>query len=164
MRASLPSSPDALLDRLAREVCTLGPVGHLPRAPGTWGSLVAVVFAPWLFLQLNIPLRLVVLAVIFILGALAASRVERLTGVKDPGMVVIDELVGQWLTLLPFATLHPVHLGLAFVLFRLFDIVKPWPVRSSEHWLGRGYGVMIDDVLAGGYAAVVLAFLRIFWP
>ncbi|MFW6243883.1 MAG: phosphatidylglycerophosphatase A, partial [Desulfovibrionales bacterium] len=135
MSVSLPPSPVALLDRLAKEVCTLGPVGHLPWAPGTWGSLVAVVFAPWLFLLLSIPLRLLVVAVIFILGGMAASRVERQTGVKDPGMVVVDELAGQWLTLLPFATLHPVHLGLAFVLFRLFDIVKPWPVRRSEHWL-----------------------------
>lgn len=164
MNADPPFSPDALLDRLAREVCTLGPVGHLPGAPGTWGSLVAVIFSPWLFLLLSIPLRLLVVTVIFILGGMAASRVERLTGVKDPGMVVVDELAGQWLVLLPFATLHPIHLGLAFVLFRFFDIVKPWPVRLSEHWLPGGYGVMIDDILAGGYAAAVLALLRFFWP
>ena len=104
-------------------------------------------------------LRLAVLVVLFFLGAVAATRAETLLGRKDPGEVVIDELVGVWLVLLPFP--HPCFFMVlaAFVLFRIFDIAKPWPVKASENWLPAGYGVMIDDVVAGLWALLCLSVL-----
>lgn len=154
--------PDNPLDRLALELSTLGPVGHLPRAPGTWGSLVAVLFAPWFFLVLPPYQRLLLLAVLFILGGLVADRVEKALQIKDPGQVVVDELVGQWAVFVPFATLELWHIGLGFVLFRCFDVFKPWPIRASEHWLPGGFGVMLDDLIAGIYGALVLLGVRLF--
>ena len=148
------------IDRLALFVCRLGFAGLSPRAPGTCGTALAAVLAPWCFLPLSCFWRGVALLAIFFLGALAATRAERVLGVKDPGQVVIDELLGLWLVLWPFA--HPTWktIAAAFVLFRLFDIAKFWPVRASETWLPDGYGVMLDDVAAGVQALVALAALR----
>jgi len=124
--------------------------------PGTCGTLLAFLLAPLLFLPLPLHLRAVLLAVVFCAGALAAGRAEQILGKKDPGEIVIDELAGSWLTLLPFAEPGWV-LGLAaFVLFRFFDMVKPWPVRASEHWLPGGWGIMIDDIVAGALTLVCL--------
>lgn len=147
---------DALWLRLA----TLGPIGRLPVAPGTFGSAAAVVLAPFVLLPLPLPWRVAVLAALFYVGAQAAGRAERLLGQKDPGQVVIDEVLGQWLTLLPLAGPDLPELAAGFVLFRLFDITKPPPIHASERWLPGGYGVMIDDVLAGVYAGVALVVLH----
>ncbi len=92
----------------------------------------------------------------FFAGAFAANRMEKVLGLKDPRCVIMDEVVGQWVTFLPFAALAPPKILAGFLLFRFFDILKPWPVRSSERWLPGGFGVMIDDVLAGIYAALGL--------
>lgn len=138
--------------------------GCSPRAPGTVGSLFAIILAPWIFLPLGFGLRVCALFFIFITGSFAASRVEKMLGRKDPGEVVIDEVLGQWLTLLPLAKAGVAMYALAFVLFRLFDIAKPWPVRASENWLPGGAGVMIDDVFAGLYALVVLQILLRLFP
>lgn len=148
-------------DRVLSEIARLGPVGRLPIAPGTWGSLAAILAAPWVFMPLSWPLRIVVLIGLFFVGAWCASAAERVLQRKDPQSVSIDEVLGQWITLIFF----PTPLGLpsyvaAFFLFRLFDIAKPWPVRQAENWLPKGYGVMIDDVLAGLYAALGLALFR----
>lgn len=147
-------------DRLLLALATLGPVGRAPRAPGTWGSVVAVVAATCLFFPLSLPGRAIVLIALFVCGALAADRAERLLGRKDPGQVVIDEVLGQWLVFFPFAVPSFFELILGLLLFRLFDITKPPPVRASEHWLPGGWGVMIDDVLAGLYACLVLGLIR----
>ena len=139
--------------------CRLGIAGLAPKAPGTWGTALACLLAPVCFLPLSFGWRLALLAALFVAGGLAAGRAEKLLGRKDPGEVVIDELVGVWLVLLPFA--HPgfwVILS-AFVCFRIFDILKPWPVRASENWLPGGFGVMIDDVLAGLWALLCVAVL-----
>ena len=145
---------------LALFVCRLGVAGLSPRAPGTCGTALAAVLAPWCFLPLPFFWRGVMLLAVFFVGALAATRVERLLGIKDPGQVVIDELLGLWLVLWPFASPSWKVLVAAFVLFRFFDIVKLWPVRASENWLPGGYGVMIDDVLAGVQALFVLWILH----
>ena len=147
-------------DRLSLLVAGLGPVGKLPRAPGTWGSAVAVLLAPVLFLPLPGLWRVTVLAAVFVGGALAATRAERLLGTKDPGCVVIDEVLGQWITLLPLAAPTTFELVAGFVFFRAFDILKPQPVKASEHWLPDGYGVMIDDALAGLYACLCLLIVH----
>jgi phosphatidylglycerophosphatase A len=149
-----------LSDRLSLLISSLGPIGRMPHAPGTWGSAVAALTAPVLFLPLPGFARLVVLVAVFYIGGMAAGRTEKLLQQKDPGRVVIDELLGQWITFLPFASPTTFELAAGFVFFRVFDILKPPPVRASENWLSGGYGVMIDDVLAGIYACLCLAVLH----
>lgn len=140
-------------------LATLGFVGYLPGMPGTWGSLAAVLLAPMLFIPLSPALKLLVLAVLFFLGSWACSAAERFFRQKDPGQAVIDELLGQWTAflLLDTASFFPLFLG--FILFRLLDILKPFPVRLSESWLPGGYSVMLDDFLAGVYALILLVLL-----
>lgn len=151
------------LDRLALELATLGPVGRMPQAPGTWGSAAALLLAPWIFLPLPLSGRLLVLAGVLLLGAWAATRAEAALGRTDPGCVVIDEVLGQWTAFLPFAAPSVWTLFAGFVLFRALDIVKPWPFRLVERSLPNGLGVMADDLLAGALAAVLLFFaLRLF--
>lgn len=148
-------------DALVLAFCRLGLAGLSPILPGTCGSLLAVVAAPFLFLPLSLPLRAAVLFVLFWLGALAATRAETLLRQSDPGEVVIDELVGVWTVLLPLEAPGGRQLFTVFVLFRFFDMCKFWPVRDSEHWLPAGYGVMLDDVLAACQTLLVLAGLRL---
>lgn len=162
MLTTLPK-PDNLLDRLALHIATLGPAGRLPVAPGTWGSLAATLLAPFVFLPLPFWARLLVLILIFPVGSLCAGRTEGIMGRKDPGCVVIDELWGQWITIFFLTSTDVLWLFPAFVLFRIFDIIKPWPVRSSETWLPGGFGVMIDDAMAALYALVVLTLLRFYF-
>lgn len=137
----------------------VGFAGKSPVAPGTCGSLVAIVLAPLLFMPLPLAGRLLLLAFVLVTGIIAAGRAETLLGREDPSEVVIDEVLGQWLTCLPFAALAWWEYAAAFVLFRIFDILKPWPVRRLER-LGGGLGIMIDDAAAGLYAMLCLALLH----
>ena len=148
------------LSKVALHWSTLGPIGRIPFAPGTWGSLFAVLLAPWCLSPLSIPVRIGLLCCLVLISGLAADRAEGLLGCKDPGAVVIDEFCGQWLALLPFSSLTPLHYGLGFLFFRFFDILKPWPIKASEQWLPGGFGVIIDDLLAGAYAALALVLWR----
>ena len=102
-------------------------------------------------------------AVVFA-GTWAAHRAEHLLGTKDPGAIVIDEVAGMTLAVAPFA-LTPAVLAVGFVLFRIFDITKPFPARASQHFRG-GIGVMVDDLIAGLYALIVIVIGRaVFaWP
>lgn len=150
-----------IADRFALAFSRVEPAGLSPRAPGTCGSAVAIVLAPFIFMPLPFVWRGVVLVALFVVGGLAASRAEVLLGEKDPGSVVIDEVLGQWLTCLPFAALSWWEFVLAFALFRLFDISKPWPVKASEDWMPGGFGIMLDDVFAGLYALLCLALFRL---
>lgn len=154
-----PKSP---LDTFATALATLGPVGHFPKAPGTWGSLTAVIAAPWLFLSMPLWWRILVLAAILAVGTWACDRAEKVYAKKDPGCVVVDELFGQWLTLLFFPGLSVWYLGLGFVLFRVFDIFKPWPVKWAETAFPGGLGVMVDDGVAGLYALACLHVVAYF--
>lgn len=149
----------SLRDKLLTSLATLGFVGHLPRAPGTWGSLVAVLLAPWAFIPLSLGARILVLAVLFLAGAWACSAAEKTLGRKDPGQAVIDEVLGQWVTFLFLASASFLSLALGFVLFRIFDIMKPFPIRRSETWMPGGYSVMLDDLLAGVYALLALTLI-----
>ncbi|MBX3725741.1 MAG: phosphatidylglycerophosphatase A [Xanthomonadales bacterium] len=129
--------------------------GLLPKAPGTAGSLVAL--ALWLaFLQASPSITLQAVAVVLAIGpcVLAADWAARRLGRKDPGCVVSDELAGQWLALLAAPPAWPWWLA-AFVLFRIFDIAKPWPMPALERLPG-GLGIVLDDLAAGAYAAVLL--------
>ncbi len=165
-------------DYLALAIATCG-VGYLPVAPGTWGSLVGVglyLFWQWVWLRFYYTfgngesifigylavwttLTLLMLVSVTMVGIWAATRVEKLSGRKDPSIVVIDEVAGQLITLsiIPHFDLREWPLFLAgFLLFRAFDIWKPYPIRRLEG-LESGLGIMADDVLAGIYAAIVLS-------
>jgi phosphatidylglycerophosphatase A len=150
----------SFMDRLAVELACLGPIGRLPVAPGTWGSLVTAVFAPWLFLPLGPWARVAVLILLFFAGAIWATKAEKILGRKDPQPVVVDEVLGQLVCFAPFLVISIWELIIGFVLFRIFDVVKPFPIRRSETWLPGGYGIMLDDLLAGAYAAVALAAIH----
>lgn len=141
------------IDYAALAIATFG-VGYLPLIPGTFGSMVGVA----IFLLLQVwPLQLVFIAVIVVLGVWAASRTERLLGRKDPGKVVVDEVAGQMISLMPLAFLADgpwlVWVIVSFNLFRLFDIFKPYPARRFEGLPG-GFGIMADDLVAGVYGAI----------
>lgn len=149
----------SLKDAFLTSVATLGFIGRLPRAPGTWGSLAAVIAAPWLFIPFSVSTKIIILVLLFFAGSLACSAAEKTYARKDPGQAVIDEVLGQWTVFIFTPQPSLLVLGLGFVLFRLFDIVKPFPIRRSEHWLPDGYSVMLDDLLAGVYALLTLVFL-----
>lgn len=130
--------------------------GLAPFAPGTVASAVALL--PWLALrELPMPTYLAMITLAFALGVWACDRAGRTLGITDHGALVWDEYVGQWITLVP-VLLAPCWWAIpGFFLFRLFDIWKPWPIRWAERRFRGGLGVMLDDVLAGIAAALVLA-------
>ncbi len=137
----------------------LGIAGLSPIMPGTCGSALAAILSPWMFLPLSFTNRILLLLLIFFSGSLAASKAEQLLQKKDPSEVVVDELLGLWLVLLPFKNPDWLFICLAFIIFRVFDIIKLWPVKASENWLPKGYGIMIDDVFAGLQALLLIYFL-----
>jgi len=135
--------------------------GRIEPAPGTWGSLCAIL--AWVIVARVTPetwkpevLGILILAAIAI-GIPAATRLCRASGIKDPQFVVIDEVAGQWITLL-FAPVTWKTVAMGFILFRGFDIVKPPPVRQLEK-LPEGAGIVADDLAAGVYALVILQVL-----
>ena len=152
----------APVDRLAVGIATLGGAGYSPVAPGTVGSALTVLvlwlvpFSRWGLVAFCL--------LVTIVGTWAAERAERVLGGKDPGAIVIDEVAGMTLSVLAFPLTAPVLLT-GFVLFRLFDVVKPPPARQSQQLRG-GIGVMIDDLIAGAYALAVLVVARsaLGWP
>jgi phosphatidylglycerophosphatase A len=132
--------------------------GLLPFAPGTCGSLAGLPFA-WVIRSYWGAVGLAAAAALaFIVGWWGASTVAQASGTADPGAIVIDEVAGQWLVLVP-APLDPLSYAIAFVLFRTFDIWKPWPVRWADRRVKGGLGIMLDDLLAAVYAALVLSVL-----
>jgi len=150
-----------LVDRVASVVATAFGSGYSPFAPGTAGSAVGLLLF-WPLAGLAWPWQLVAVAVLSVVGALAAGRVAGKLGLEDPGLVVVDEVAGQWLTLvaLPFT---PVTALVGFLAFRAMDIVKPWPARDLERLHG-GWGIMADDLAAGVYAHLLLRVGLLVWP
>lgn len=174
----------------ARVVATGFGVGKARRAPGTWGSLLGVGIClaavclyshGWKDACVNLALQRtecfftsemfwIILPVAFIstiIGTAAANSYSKLTGIKDPKEVVVDEIAGQAIALLGIASVEHdlvnslqvlLEVGLAFLLFRLFDIWKPWPIRRLEKLPG-GWGIMADDLAAGAVAGAILAGL-----
>lgn len=138
--------------------------GLLPIAPGTWASLAALPLAALLAWLGGPWLVLIAAGLVFLVGIWAAGPYMAALGVHDPTAVVIDEIAGQWLTL-AFAPLDPLAYLAGFFLFRVFDVLKPWPINVIDREIGGAFGVMADDVLAGVYAAVVLwAIVTWLWP
>ncbi|HLW81866.1 MAG TPA: phosphatidylglycerophosphatase A [Candidatus Acidoferrales bacterium] len=156
---------------------TAGGAGYLPAVPGTWGSMVGVLLY-WIVCRFSSPQlgvyrwgatiyampvqrwTILVAFIIAILGVVFSTRVARFTGKKDPQIVVIDEVSGQFLTyLLALAPLNWKYLLLGFILFRGFDVWKPFPARQAESLPG-GWGIMADDWIAGIYAAMGIWIAR----
>ena len=131
--------------------------GFAPFAPGTVGSAVALL--PWLWLRtLPLPMYVAIVVLAFALGVWASAWVVRRSGVQDPQLVVWDEFVGLWITLIA-APAGWRWMLVGFALFRLFDIWKPWPVRTLDARVKGGLGVMLDDVAAGVYGLICMQAL-----
>ena len=147
-------------------IATFFGTGYMKPGPGTWASMAAVLLwaAAW-GLHISKPVLLAALlggiALAIGFGVPAATIAERESGRHDPGFVVIDEVAGQWIALLgcPGDWAHGL---IALVLFRLFDITKPFPIRRLER-LPAGWGIVFDDVAAGLYALVVSSVVRIWF-
>lgn len=152
MRPSL-RSPGVLL-------ATWFGAGYLPKIPGTWGSAAALPFAWGLLMVGGVPALLIGATVVFMVGIWAAEAYTQQSGIEDPGPVVIDEVAGQWLVL-AFVPMEIVWFLVGFALFRVFDVVKPWPVSVMDRDIKGGFGVMADDIGAGLYA--VAAVLALQW-
>ncbi len=130
-------------------------VGLLPLMPGTWASFAALPCA-WAISALAGRGALGVAAIlVFALGCWAAEAVARASRREDPGFIVVDEVAAQWLVLVAAPLDWRAYLA-AFLLFRVFDIVKPWPVRAIERRVAGGFGIMVDDVAAALYAILLL--------
>jgi phosphatidylglycerophosphatase A len=130
-------------------------LGLAPKAPGTVGTLLGVVFA-WLVLDLDLMVQIGIGVAMFIVGIWICGDSSKRIGQHDPGGIVWDEIAAMYLTLLVAPTTITAWI-LAFVLFRVFDIVKPWPIRDLDHRMGGGLGIMLDDLVAALYAAILLA-------
>ena len=151
------------VDNLARKVLT-DPVNFLafgfgtglaPAAPGTVGSLPGVALF-WLTMGFGLYVQLGIALLLVVSGIWLCGESARRIGVHDHGGIVWDEIAGMYLTLL-LAPPTIAGFALAFGLFRLFDIVKPWPIRDLDHRLGGGLGIMLDDLAAALYALISLA-------
>jgi phosphatidylglycerophosphatase A len=151
-RLGLPLRHPAVL------VATWFGAGLLPVMPGTWGSLAALPCAWAIRSHWGVAGLGVAVAIVFAIGWRAAATVAEASGIKDPGAIVIDEVAGQWLVLLA-APLDPLAYALAFLLFRVLDIWKPWPAGWVDRHVHGGLGIMLDDLLAAGYALLVLSVL-----
>jgi phosphatidylglycerophosphatase A len=128
--------------------------GLMHPAPGTWGTLGGLPLG-LILLVLGGKIALGIgLLMVIIIGFWAITKFEAMTGEHDSGIIVIDEVAGLWIALAA-ATLEPFSILGAFVLFRFFDILKPWPVSYFDR-MGGAKGVMLDDIMAGIYAAIVL--------
>jgi phosphatidylglycerophosphatase A len=155
-------TPRTLLDPVHFIAFGFG-AGLAPRAPGTAGSVVGIVIAWWL-----VPLPFAVRAAV-VLAAIAAGiwvcgeSARRLNAHDHPG-IVLDEIVAVLAGALVIPERNLLALFLLFVLFRIFDIAKPWPIRDVDHRLGGGLGIMLDDLIAALYAAIGLAAIRVLLP
>ena len=137
--------------------------GYFPVAPGTVGSVVGLALVIALrqtsFAPLGLAISLAILAgVLFAVGVWSAEKAEKVFGRVDPGQVVIDEVAGQIITFVATPRVNWAGLIAGFLLFRAFDIVKPFPARRAERFPG-GWGIMVDDVVAGLYSLIALVIL-----
>jgi len=141
--------------------------GLSPFAPGTFGTLVAV---PLVLLLADLSLLgyLLLTAAFFLLGIWLCGRTAQDLGEHDHGGIVWDEIVGYMITMLALLLIkEPLAwqwLLLGFLLFRFFDIVKPWPIRWVDQRVGGGFGIMLDDLIAGVFAGVCLQLIVLFFP
>lgn len=147
--------------RFAAVISTWFGSGLMPFAPGTWGSVAALPFAWVIYEYARAPGLMLATIFVFVLGVWTSSIYSQDLPDDDPSQVVVDEVVGQWLTLLVVPP-DLFYYAVGFVLFRIADIFKPWPVSWADRKIKGGLGIMLDDVFAGVYAAIVLLALR-YW-
>jgi len=137
--------------------------GLSPRAPGTAGSLLALLPAWWCF-TLPLPWRIAIVAAVVAVGVWVCGASARRLGVHDHPAIVFDEIAGLLAASLATPARTLFWFALTFVLFRVFDIVKPWPIRDVDHRMRGGAGIMLDDLMAAGYAAICLMVSRALLP
>ena len=154
------STPNKSAPWIAMVVATWFGTGLSPKAPGTAGSLGSLVlWAPLVLLETTWWVRLLATLAVFAVGTIASNAIVKAKGAEDPQIIVVDEVAGMGVTLLLGA--HGwISLAVGFVLFRVFDIWKPWPVRVADRKVKGGFGVMLDDVLAGVYALGCLVLVE----
>jgi phosphatidylglycerophosphatase A len=138
---------------ILRYIATLGFIGYLPFAPGTFGSLVA--FAFYIFLKPNTFFHVLILCLLIPIGVVSSHYAEKFFDVKDSRHIIIDEFCGYLLSVvfLPFSYTEAL---IAFFLFRFFDILKPFPIKKIESILRGGKGIMADDIMAAIYTNLIL--------
>jgi phosphatidylglycerophosphatase A len=154
--------PASRLQSLLKNIATLGFVGYMPVAPGTWGSVMGLIFAE--LLDLSLPVYFLVILFGLMIGIVAADAAEKAIGEQDSGHIVVDEFIGYLVSAYAVPRTHW-HLIAAFLLFRFFDILKPFPISRLEKRLSGGLGIMADDILAGIFANIILQawiWIRIF--
>jgi phosphatidylglycerophosphatase A len=139
---------------------TMGGVGLLPLAPGSWGALAALPLGWILAATGGWVLLLAGAAAVSLIGWFAADRYVRATGREDPPEIVIDEVAAQWLALTVVPLTLSGFIG-AYLVFRLFDTIKPWPASWADTELEGGAGVMLDDLIAGAYSLLPLVALKL---
>jgi len=144
------------MDGIFKYIATLGFIGYLPPAPGTFGTLfgflILIVLKPPVFIHI------LILLIIIPVGVIASHRAEALLNERDSRRIVIDEFCGFFFSLLfvPFSIATSL---IAFFLFRLFDILKPFPIRAIESSLSGGIGIMADDIIAAAYTNIILRII-----
>jgi phosphatidylglycerophosphatase A len=142
-----------LISALLKNIATLGFIGYLPIAPGTFGTFAALVF--FALLKPSVPIHVLLVILVTALGCIASSRAEKILNEKDSSHIVIDEFAGYALSVLLLP--HTLSsLVVAFLLFRFFDILKPLSIRWIERTIPGGFGIMADDLVAGVYTNVVM--------
>jgi phosphatidylglycerophosphatase A len=149
----LPNRPNFLTPSTL--LATWFGAGYLPKAPGTWGSFFALPFAYGIYWVSGSAGLIIASAIVFALGVWASAAYMSATNTKDPGAIVIDEVAAQWLVLVVAEGDIGLYL-VGFVLFRIFDIFKPWPVSWADRTIPGGLGVMVDDLFAALFAAALL--------
>lgn len=144
---------------ILKNIATLGFIGYLPFAPGTFGSLVA--FGLFILLKPPLFIHIILLFLITPIGIISSHHAERLLNDKDSRYIVIDEFCGYLfsVTLVPFS-----YAFAAFLLFRFFDILKPFPIRKIGAILSGGKGIMADDIMAAIYTNSILQMVRVVEP
>lgn len=150
------------MNGIAVFIATFGYVGYFPIAPGTAGSLAALLLYAAVRWAGTPGVELVTIVAVLAVGIWASSGTERALNRKDPGPVVIDEVLGMLLTL-AFMPLSWWGIAAGFVLFRIFDVIKPFPAGRLEHLPG-GLGIMADDAMAGVYGQLVMRVAVATWP
>lgn len=134
-------------------------LGLMKPAPGTWGSLGALPFAIIIYELGGYVLFIASIVLLCVMGVYVADKFSKATGIEDNAMIVIDEVAGQWIALLPVFFLfgnQPIWVIIAFILFRLFDGYKPWPVGWIDQEVTGGLGIMLDDIVAGIISALII--------
>ena len=146
--------------KISEWIATCFKVGYLPLAPGTWGSIFAILVWWVLLKDLDLLIFGIVIILFFFIGIIVSNIIIDQNGDNDPSHIIIDELVGQWLSLwmLPDGSFYII---IVFILFRFFDIIKPWPIRFMEK-LPKGLGVMCDDLAAGLITLILTQIINFY--